>query len=148
MRIVHYSKIDYVKVGESAFLWPTDHPDTLRASNKHVVQTSPVQCVDESTGTIVTRDTVYVPDLEQFEWANQELMLTPDWGSAHNESKENKMAVSAKTKEMIAEKVSELKLEIAGFKRCERCGVPINRDHGELVKWCIVKGCDQYQSKE
>ena len=44
-----------------AILTPVDHPDSENVTNLKPVRTSPVVNYDEKSGTIETRNTMYVP---------------------------------------------------------------------------------------
>lgn len=65
MRIVHYkaNAMAYIKVGESAVIYPIDHPDFDLVSNKTEVITSPVRALDAATGVFVTKNSCYIPVL-------------------------------------------------------------------------------------
>lgn len=60
-KIVHYVELwDDVVVGKYAFLVPIDHPDYKNVSNDTVTKTSTVVSYDPETGTIETKNTIYV----------------------------------------------------------------------------------------
>ena len=50
-----------VVVGQSTYLTPVDHPDTLNVSNNKLVRTSRVVAFDEATGRVETLNTIYIP---------------------------------------------------------------------------------------
>lgn len=64
-KTVHYDKkmgvqmVQYLD-GQSALLYPIDHPDT-RVSNTTSAITSKVVSYDEATGVLETQNTIYVP---------------------------------------------------------------------------------------
>jgi hypothetical protein len=59
---VHYDPSKGVtKIGESARLFPIDHPDTERVTNSMHVITSRVIHWDHSTGVIETMNSIYTP---------------------------------------------------------------------------------------
>ena len=60
--IVQYdpSKGSYINVGESAFVFPIDHPSLL-VSNTKFISTSEVIICDTTTGVFETLNTEYVP---------------------------------------------------------------------------------------
>jgi hypothetical protein len=59
-QVVHYAKHKYqeIHVGQSAIVWPLDHPSEL-ASNTSSVRTSEVLSYDKETGTFETKNTIY-----------------------------------------------------------------------------------------
>lgn len=46
---------------------------------------------------------------------------------------------TAEQQELVTERVAELKLNNAGFFRCNKCGVPMRVT--DKAKWCIVGYC-------
>lgn len=62
--IVHYTTASAPAVGVSAYLIPVDHPNHIDGhdvSNERLVRTSRVESINEATGRIETRNTVYMP---------------------------------------------------------------------------------------
>ena len=63
-KVVHYDPsgfICYIVEGEVAIVYPIDHPDTERVSNKKPVRTSTVVSYDKETGIFETLNTIYIP---------------------------------------------------------------------------------------
>ena len=60
--VVHYTPttVDFIKVGHSASVYPTDHTSYL-VSNRHVCHTSNVLSYDEVTGVFETLNSIYKP---------------------------------------------------------------------------------------
>jgi hypothetical protein len=61
--VVHYyliRKHNYINVGQSASVYPVDHPSAL-VSNMRICHTSKVLWYDETTGEFETENTKYVP---------------------------------------------------------------------------------------
>lgn len=52
----------YIKVGESAFVFPLNHPDTYNVPNGYHANTTTVVKYDETTGVFETKNTVYSPE--------------------------------------------------------------------------------------
>ena len=61
-QIVHYTPTDhdYIKVGDSANVYPTDHTSFL-VSNSRICHTSQVLSYDEVTGVFETLNSIYKP---------------------------------------------------------------------------------------
>ena len=57
--IVHFisSNDDYIHVGNSAFVNPIDHPDTVHVSNRKPIRTSEVVAINEDG--FETKNTIY-----------------------------------------------------------------------------------------
>lgn len=51
----------WIKQGQSAFIFPVDHPDTERVSNTAFARTSTVVSYNEVTGIFETVNTIYIP---------------------------------------------------------------------------------------
>lgn len=66
-QVVHYlvKPEQRIRMHEPARVWPIDHPDTFRVSNRNWVNTSPVVFVDPSTGVFRTFNTEYRPLKEE-----------------------------------------------------------------------------------
>lgn len=66
-KTVNYTpcKYDFIKVGQGAIVWPTNHPDADRVSNTAPVRTSMVLQHDEKTGEFETENTLYKPIEEE-----------------------------------------------------------------------------------
>lgn len=67
-KIVKYSALYSIAVGQSATVVPVDHTNPLRGEddprrvvNGQVAYTSAVQSYDETTGIFETRNSIYVP---------------------------------------------------------------------------------------
>lgn len=58
-KIVHYRELEHCVVGQNALVFPIDHPDSERISNKKLVMTSVVQSVNPETGEFETLNTIY-----------------------------------------------------------------------------------------
>lgn len=61
-KVVYYSRLDYIQVGESADVVPVDHTSPL-VSNGRVAWTTTVESYDPATGVFETRNTIYKPNL-------------------------------------------------------------------------------------
>lgn len=53
-----YDLNNFIKVGESAYVFPLNHPSSL-VSNTKLIQTSRVISFDENTGNFETVNTIY-----------------------------------------------------------------------------------------
>lgn len=61
-KTVHYSPVEsHIVVGQSAFVYPIDHPNSELVSNTELAITTTVLNYDSSTGVFETRNTIYVP---------------------------------------------------------------------------------------
>lgn len=63
-KVVHYDADRGVMEGPSdgMILYPIDHPDSERVSNRKGVLTSPVLSFNEESGVIETANTIYHPN--------------------------------------------------------------------------------------
>ncbi len=62
-KVVHYYRNrehNFIKVGQGAAVYPTDHPSAL-VSNMRICHTTKVLWYDETTGEFETENTKYVP---------------------------------------------------------------------------------------
>ena len=61
-QVVRYSGLLFTPiVGQSATVYPVDHPDMERVTNGQMAYTSSVVSYDETTGQFETQNTLYVP---------------------------------------------------------------------------------------
>ena len=62
--VVHYRRDLYhhIRVGESALVYPIDHPDSERVSNTGIAQTTEVLAYSSVTGIFETKNTLYKPE--------------------------------------------------------------------------------------
>ena len=62
--VVQYRTNPYTRivVGDSAFVVPVDHPDTVNVTNGQGALTSEVVSYDPETGVFETKNTHYVPE--------------------------------------------------------------------------------------
>jgi hypothetical protein len=64
--IVHFRYFsDFPEVGRGALLYPRDHPDHGRVSNKRLVHTSKVLSVSDDGKRIETENTIYILEEEE-----------------------------------------------------------------------------------
>lgn len=61
-KVVHYSRLDYIQVGESADVVPVDHTSCL-VDNGRVAYTTIVESYDPVTGVFETKNTIYKPNI-------------------------------------------------------------------------------------